>query len=184
MNYKLNDGNYVRLSEDLTGRRVNLLVLLPEKVREVEAKTDLCLAFSKDDSTLVSYAKNTDVINNDDKRTRIKIGRFIRKHLGMNEDAISDAEIASIAQQASLLVNKGYKILTGDALIEEYATHKDWPVRESTGHTILIGLKKNPQVLLKYLSQWVNSNDENLRRLVSESTRPLTQVKWLRDPEK
>ncbi len=69
-------------------------------------------------------------------------------------------------------------------LIEKYACDKNWIVRETIADAILSGLKKIPETTLKLMIKWAKSNNENLRRLVSESLRPHSSVKWLRDPTK
>ncbi len=69
-------------------------------------------------------------------------------------------------------------------LIEVYACHRNWIVRETIVDAILVGLKKTPNKTLELLSNWAESSNENLRRLVSESLRPHVSVKWLRDPTK
>ncbi len=68
--------------------------------------------------------------------------------------------------------------------IEKWADDEDWAIRETTGASILYELKRNSKELFTYLSQWVRSDNENLRRIVSESLRPMAEVKWLRDPTK
>lgn len=69
-------------------------------------------------------------------------------------------------------------------LIEKWANHDEWQIRESTGEAILSGLKRNPEKMLAYLSLLAKNNNKNLRRLVPESLRPRADVKWLRDPSK
>ena len=69
-------------------------------------------------------------------------------------------------------------------LIEKWANHEEWQIRESTGEAILSGLKKIPENTLDYLIKLAKNNNENLRRLVSESLRPRADVKWLRDSTK
>lgn len=69
-------------------------------------------------------------------------------------------------------------------LIEKWTNHDEWQIRESTGEAILSGLKRNPEKMLAYLSLLTKNNNKNLRRLVSESLRPKTEIKWLRDPSK
>ncbi len=68
--------------------------------------------------------------------------------------------------------------------IEKWADHDDWAIRETTCASILYELKRNPEKLLKLLLKWVKSENQNLRRIVSESLRPMAEVKWLRDPNK
>ncbi len=69
-------------------------------------------------------------------------------------------------------------------LIERYACNADWSIRETAADSIISGLKKIPEKTLKLLSIWTQSDDEYLRRLVSESLRPHSAIKWLRDPTK
>jgi len=69
-------------------------------------------------------------------------------------------------------------------LIEIWADHEDWALRETTGYTILYGIKKDPNSVFPFLMKWIKSDNENLRRIVSESLRPMAEVKWLRDPKK
>jgi len=69
-------------------------------------------------------------------------------------------------------------------LIENWANYEEWQIRESAGEGILAALKKIPKKTLEYLSELTKSDNENLRRLVSESLRPRADVKWLRNPSK
>ncbi len=69
-------------------------------------------------------------------------------------------------------------------LVERWANHDEWQIRESTGEIILSALKKQPKKTLIYLSELAKSDNQNLRRLVPESIRPRSDVKWLRDPTK
>jgi len=62
--------------------------------------------------------------------------------------------------------------------------HPDWTIRETTGASIRAEIKQNPEKLFKYLTKLIKSDKENLRRLVSESLRPISEIKWLRDPTK
>ncbi|MHA1488248.1 MAG: DNA alkylation repair protein [Promethearchaeota archaeon] len=69
-------------------------------------------------------------------------------------------------------------------LIEKWANHDEWQIRESAREAILSGLKRNPEKMLAYLSLLAKNNNKNLRRLVPESLRPRADVKWLRAPSK
>ena len=110
---------------------------------------------------------------------------FIKKNFSHGEEVES-----SIQQHFALLYiseflahfPERFKIII--PLIEEYANYDEWSVRESTGGAILAGLKKNPEKTLDFLFSWVDSENENFRRIISESSRPMTEVKWLRDPTK
>ena len=65
-------------------------------------------------------------------------------------------------------------------LIKKYANHNDWAVRETICFSIISVLRKDPEKILKHINKWIDSDNENLRRLVSESLRPSAQIKWLR----
>ncbi len=69
-------------------------------------------------------------------------------------------------------------------LIINYACYSDWAIRETTTDSIISGLKRIPEKTIELLSDWTKSNNENLRRIVSESLRPHSSIKWLRDPAK
>lgn len=69
-------------------------------------------------------------------------------------------------------------------LIEKYADHDEWSIRESTLFSLQSGLKTNPEVTLVILSKWVKSKNNKIRRIVAECLRPNRQVPWLRDPGK
>lgn len=69
-------------------------------------------------------------------------------------------------------------------IIEKCATHEQWTVRETAIYPIIAGLKKNANQIFISLSNWAKNSDENLRRLVAESLRPKTEIKWIRDPSK
>ncbi len=69
-------------------------------------------------------------------------------------------------------------------ILEKYATFPEWSIRETAIYPILSGLKKQPDMILKKLKIWANNQDENLRRLVPESLRPKSQIKWLKNPSK
>jgi len=113
-------------------------------------------------------------------------------HLGFIKENFSQGEEtgSSIQQHFALLYMAEFvhqypeKFNAIIPLIEEYATYDEWSVRESTGGAILAGLKKSPKKVIEFLFSWANSENENLRRIVSESSRPMTSVKWLRDPAK
>ncbi len=86
-----------------------------------------------------------------------------------------------IAEFISLFPNDFEKMLP---LIKKYACHRNWIVRETIADSILAGLKKKMDITLSFLNKWAKSSNENLRRLVSESLRPHSSIKWLRDPTK
>ena len=110
---------------------------------------------------------------------------FIRTNFSHGEEIGS-----SIQQHFALLYMSEFvnhypeKFNTIVPLIEEYANYDEWSVRESTGGAILAGLKKSPENTIEFLFGWVDSENENLRRIISESSRPMAEVKWLRDPTK
>jgi 3-methyladenine DNA glycosylase AlkC len=74
-------------------------------------------------------------------------------------------------------------------LIEIAATHEEWSVRETAIretaiYAIISCLKMKSDIIFPYLNQLTKRSDHNLRRLVSESLRPSSSIKWLRDPQR
>jgi len=69
-------------------------------------------------------------------------------------------------------------------LIKEWADHNQWEIREMAGLPLRIGLKRDPSVIFSTFRNWARSDNPNLRRIVAESMRPLSDIKWLRNPEK
>ncbi len=65
-----------------------------------------------------------------------------------------------------------------------WADHPEWEIRETVGYIIRKGLKVQSDQILSLLQTWSTSSSENIRRIVSESLRPLADIKWLRDPSK
>lgn len=66
-----------------------------------------------------------------------------------------------------------------------YANHSNWEMREISGYTIREGLKTYPEVTLAILNEWLTDNpNADVRRLISESLRPMADIRWLRDPKK
>jgi len=72
---------------------------------------------------------------------------------------------------------KGFEILP------KYVDHPNWEIREMSCFCIRECIKNFRQETISYLQPWVRSENSNIRRLVSESLRPLNDMKWLRDPE-
>lgn len=71
---------------------------------------------------------------------------------------------------------------TGFKLLEKYATHSNWEIREMAGYSIRQCIKIDVEGTINALWPYVDSNNEKLRRIVSESLRPLADIHWLRDP--
>ena len=57
-------------------------------------------------------------------------------------------------------------------LIEKWANHEDWRVREGSIYSIRSILKKNKEIAIDLLLRWAETEKENLRRFVAESLRP------------
>jgi 3-methyladenine DNA glycosylase AlkC len=66
--------------------------------------------------------------------------------------------------------------------VVNFANNEKWEIRESTAFIIVSAMKKNPLKTLKILTEWTANKNANIRRLVSESLRPSSNLKWLRDP--
>ncbi len=66
-----------------------------------------------------------------------------------------------------------------------FANHANWEMREISAYTIREGLRIFPEITLAILNEWlINNPTANVRRLITESLRPMADIKWLRDPEK
>jgi hypothetical protein len=68
--------------------------------------------------------------------------------------------------------------------VKIWVEHPDWAVREICCVILRKGLLNFPDLTLYTMKNWILSDSENIRRLVTESCRPLNDVKWLRDPLK
>lgn len=69
-------------------------------------------------------------------------------------------------------------------IAKKWANNDDWRVREMTGQVIRKAVKDYKKLTLAIVEEWINSENENIRRVVIESLRPLRDIKWLRDPDK
>lgn len=68
--------------------------------------------------------------------------------------------------------------------ILQWVTNSNWIIREISGEPLRsISFLPNDR-LYSLLRNWVQSDDPNIRRWVSESFRPLNPLKWLRDATK
>jgi 3-methyladenine DNA glycosylase AlkC len=65
-----------------------------------------------------------------------------------------------------------------------YANNEKWEIRESTAFIIISAMRKIPNHALEVLSKLILNENENIRRLITESLRPSSTLKWLRDPSK
>jgi len=69
-------------------------------------------------------------------------------------------------------------------LIEKWIDSEEWDVRETVLQSALYALKKVPNKTFEIFEKWAKNENPNLRRAVSETSRPSASVKWLRDPTK
>ncbi|MHA2296639.1 MAG: hypothetical protein ACXADA_11475 [Candidatus Hodarchaeales archaeon] len=77
------------------------------------------------------------------------------------------------------------KLFQGLEKAKEFATSSSWEIRELSAYSIRKGMKIFPDQTLSILREWLSSyDDENIRRVIAESLRPLSDIKWLRNPEK
>ncbi len=66
-----------------------------------------------------------------------------------------------------------------------WANDSEWEIREMSGYIIRKSLKNFPEKTLQILKKWLlNEKNPNIKRLIAESLRPLSDVKWLRNPDK
>ncbi len=67
--------------------------------------------------------------------------------------------------------------------IRQWGTHPTWEIRENACSPLLAGLQSDKKRTLQLMQEWAQDPEENIRRLIAESLRPKTEIKWLRDPE-
>ncbi|MFW9925025.1 MAG: hypothetical protein ACFFDW_17255, partial [Candidatus Thorarchaeota archaeon] len=65
-----------------------------------------------------------------------------------------------------------------------WVNHPFWEIREMCVYPLRLAYSKFPNQVLTILNDWIKSSNENIRRTAIESLRPLSVVKWLRDPKK
>ena len=150
--------------------------IIPEKERKGKGKVYISRYVSKE---LFSYLKNEVNI------AKVHLLEIISEFFKYGEKNKSQ-----IMQHFALLLLSEYvmnfpkSILEILPLVEKYARHEDWQVRESTIYSLQSALKMIPEKILEILSKWVKNENNNLRRVVAECLRPHKEVKWLRDPKK
>lgn len=66
-------------------------------------------------------------------------------------------------------------------IVEKWASHPTWGIREVSCYPIKIGLRYQKEETLQILLNFAQSSDPNLRRLAIESFRASTDLKWLKD---
>ncbi len=68
-----------------------------------------------------------------------------------------------------------------EPLILSWASDTNWEIRECAVEPIIQCIRYYPDATLLKLHNWVNDPNEYIRRLVAESLRPRSGIKWLRD---
>jgi 3-methyladenine DNA glycosylase AlkC len=101
-----------------------------------------------------------------------------------NEDIhLKNFALVILAKTTTISEKMHSKVL--EKVRTDLATHTDWEIREMSGYSIREGLKAYPEKTLSILNIWIkDESNSNLRRAVTESLRPLADIKWLRNPQK
>ena len=79
--------------------------------------------------------------------------------------------------------NSLLNLCDGFKLLPKYANHANWEIREMASYSIRLSINAFRTETISFLQELVKHENPNLRRLVSESLRPLRDLIWLRDPE-
>ena len=68
--------------------------------------------------------------------------------------------------------------------LDELIEHPNWIVREMCAFGVRKAYVNHQKETIEILKKWIKSESENIRRTAIESLRPLSDTKWLRNPEK
>lgn len=99
-----------------------------------------------------------------------------------NDINLKKFSIAFLAETVSNSESMLIKVLNQ---AKSWANDSEWEIREMSGYIIRKSLKNFPEKTLQTLKKWLlNEKNPNIKRLIAESLRPLSDVKWLRNPEK
>lgn len=150
--------------------------IIPEKERVGKGKVFISRHASKE---FFFYLKNEENIT---EIRFIDIISQLFKYGEKNESLIM--QHFALLLLSECVINFPQSILQIFPLVEKYANHKDWQVRESAMYSLQSGLKVIPDKTLEILSKWAKNENNNLRRVVAECLRPHKEVMWLRNPRK
>ncbi|MHA1785139.1 MAG: DNA alkylation repair protein [Candidatus Helarchaeota archaeon] len=174
-NWKLNNDN-VDLLEEINRLLYKEYEIIPEKERIGKGAVYVSKFVSK---AIFEHLNNLNLIDEN------YVEKFIQ--IAFQHGSETDSMILkhfALLFLAEYVLNFPQKITRFIPLIESWLMHEDWDVRETILWTIINALKKTPNEVLELLMKWSVSDNEYLRRAVSEALRPKTSIKWLRDPSK
>ena len=144
--------------------------VIPDKDRVGKGSVYIAKIVGKPLSSLLSELKHLDVFAFADKL--IDLGDQEKdRHLYNIGLAVFSYHMSS----SILNLSKGFEIL------RLYADHPNWEVREMATYGIRESVKAYPKETLAILRGWIHDENDNVRRIASESLRPLSDMKWLRD---
>lgn len=147
--------------------------LIPEKERIGKGSVYLSYIFSQTAFRLINQNFKGDLFEN-------IIKTYDSANI-QNETYLINFSIALMGEYASASKSNLIKALNQ---VKIWAEHPDWTVREIGCFILRKGLVSFPDMTIYTMKNWIHSESENLRRLVTESCRPLNDVKWLRNPLK
>lgn len=152
--------------------------LIPQKDRIGKGSIYLSYIFSK--SAVDSIKQNTK-----EGKSAINLFDFILQTFdygnNQKQSHLLNFSITLLGEYASDSKSNMIKALNQ---IKIWVEHPEWAVREICCVILRKGLHYFPDLTLYTMKNWIQSDSENLRRLVTESCRPLNDMKWLRDPLK
>jgi 3-methyladenine DNA glycosylase AlkC len=149
--------------------------LIPEKERIGKGKVFVIKSVVEGCFQLLEDNYNIDFLKYSNKmfdHAELRDDNFLQ-----NFSLVLLAKSSTISRRA---LEKGLKDIN-----TKFANHSNWEIREISAYTIREGLKVFPEITLSVLNEWLsNKPNANIRRLIAESSRPMADIKWLRDPNK
>jgi 3-methyladenine DNA glycosylase AlkC len=163
---------------------------IPEKERIGKGKTYIAKSgaeilfqekFLKNFKNIAFHPKSKEI----DKKSEENLQNFLHSFLNAAEKRKNTYLIYFGLISLSYFCKFSSTILKSSLeIIEQFANHKEWDIRENAAYPFRIGLKFYPVETIEILKTWALSSNENIRRISAECLRPMADVKWLRDPNK
>ncbi|MFX1512481.1 MAG: hypothetical protein ACFFCQ_07840 [Promethearchaeota archaeon] len=148
--------------------------IIPEKERIGKGRVYIAKAITEGCFKLLNDKTNLDFID--------YTSRIFEYAEDTNDNHLTNFALILLAESVTITEEALKK---GLEKTKEYAIRPEWEIRETAGYTIRKGLKKFPEQTLRILREWLAlTENENIRRIVAESCRPLRNIKWIREPEK
>jgi len=177
---KIPEEYFIQRSQEMIKNLIEHLqyeyLIIPERERVGKGAIYICKYVAKE---LVSFlSKTLDLTADNYLELSREIYQFDIKNASLS------SKYLSLLILAEFLLISPHSLPQVKSLIELAAADHEWSVRETAIYPIISCLRKEPEITFQYLNYLTSKNNENLRRLVSESLRPSNSVKWLRNADK